>query len=92
MNKSGIIKKISKKLTYFSKQDIEEGLSHILDLISVSLQNKDRVELRGFGSFSSRIRKSRIARNPKTGEVINIDSKSYPYFRASKKLKSDINK
>ena len=71
-------------------QDIDEGITYILNLISESLQIRDRVEIRGFGSFSARNRASRIARNPNTGDAISIGSKYHPYFIASKSLKADL--
>tara|TARA_B100001013_G_scaffold329101_1_gene243217 strand:- start:401 stop:679 length:279 start_codon:yes stop_codon:yes gene_type:complete len=92
MKKSDLVSKISHKINYLTNQDIDEGITYILNLISESLQNRDRVEIRGFGSFSARKRSSRIARNPNTGDAISIGSKYHPYFRASKTLKADLNK
>ena len=64
----------------------------ILGLITETLQNNDRLEVRNFGSFSVRKREQRISRNPKTGTSILVQSKSHPYFRASKFLKESLNK
>ena len=92
MKKSELVSKISKQFNYLTNQDIDESVRAILNLISESLQNGNRVEIRGFGSFSSRKRSSRMARNPNTGKAISVVSKFHPYFRASKSLKADLNK
>lgn len=92
MKKPELVNKIFKELNYYTKQDIDEGTTAILELISESLQNRDRIEIRGFGIFSSRRRSSRMARNPNTGKSISIGPKFYPYFRSSKSLKADLNK
>ena len=92
MKKSELVSKISKKFNYLTNQDIDESVKATLNLISESLQNGNRVEIRGFGSFSSRKRSSRMARNPNTGKAISVVSKFHPYFRASKSLKADLNK
>ncbi len=63
----------------------------VLDSIIESLQSGDKVELRGFGSFRLRERASRIGRNPKTGEKVNVPSKRVPYFKPGKDLKTVIN-
>ena len=92
MKKSDLAKKISYKINYLTNQDIDGGITSVLNLISESLQNRDRVEIRGFGSFSARRRSYRIARNPNTGEAISIGPKFHAYFRASKTLKAALNK
>ena len=73
MKKSDLAKKISYKINYVTNQDIDGGIISVLNLISESLQNRDRVEIRGFGSFSARRRSSRIARNPNTKPGIHIN-------------------
>ncbi len=90
MNKSDLIKKIAKKLNHLDKRDVEEGSSVIIQHLTNSLYSKNRIELRGFGSFSLRKREARFSRNPKSGKSILVESKSYLYFRPSKYLK-DIN-
>tara|TARA_X000000368_G_scaffold367443_1_gene314795 strand:- start:107 stop:385 length:279 start_codon:yes stop_codon:yes gene_type:complete len=87
MNKSGLILKLQESNDFLSKNDIEDSLNVIVDYISDSLSKGDRVEIRGFGSFSSRKRKKRLARNPQTGKSISVPEKYHPYFRASKALK-----
>ena len=91
MNKSDIIKAISLQTHSVKKYDIEESVNQLINLISNSLLEKNRVEIRGFGTFSSRYRPVRLARNPKTGTSITIRSNFYTYFRPSKLLKQQVN-
>jgi len=90
MNKSDLIKNISFKIGNVKKNDTEEAVNLLINLISKSLLEKNRVEIRGFGSFSSRYRPVRLARNPKTGTSITVGSKFYTYFRPSKLLKQQV--
>ena len=92
MNKSHLINNISNKSDSFSEDDIEKSMNSILDLITQSLTNKDRVEVRNFGTFSIRSREERLSRNPKTGTSVLVEAKNHPYFRASKNLKQSLNK
>ena len=92
MNKSDLMTRMSERLTYLDKQDIEASLSCLLEKISESLHKRNRVELRGLGSFSSRERKARLARNPQTGKAIVVSSKFHPYFRTSITFKRELNK
>jgi len=91
MNKSDLIKGISLKIDRLKKNDIEESVNQLINVISNSLLDKNRVEIRGFGTFSSRHRPVRLARNPKTGTSITVGSKFYTYFRPSKLLKQQVN-
>ena len=90
MNKSDIVEKISLQVDKVKKNDIEEAVNQLINLISDSLLEKNRVEIRGFGTFSSRYRPVRLARNPKTGTSITVGSKFYTYFRPSKLLKQQV--
>ena len=92
MNKSQLISNIALKSDSFSEDDIEKSVNSILNLITQSLTNKDRVEVRNFGTFSIRSREERLSRNPKTGTSVFVEAKSHPYFRASKDLKQSLNK
>ena len=92
MNRSGLINKLAKKLVFITNQDTKEGSALIIDKLTSSLQAKDRIELRGFGSFSTRRRPARMGRNPKTGTSITIEPKYHVYFRTSKSLNEDLNK
>ena len=92
MNKSDLIKKISDRKDHLNEDDFYQTVNKILSLISNSLSNGDRVEIRNFGTFSVRAREQRISRNPKTGTSVLVNPKHHPYFRASKHLKESLNK
>ena len=91
MNKSDLVIKISRKQAHFKRVDIEEATDQLTNLIFNTLSRNDRVEIRGFGTFSTRERGARFARNPKTGSSIAVSSKFHPYFRASKLLRQALN-
>ena len=92
MNKSDLIKKISENTDFLNEEDLELTVNIILNLITNSLSNVDRVEIRNFGTFSVRSRDQRISRNPKTGTSVLVEPKNHPYFRASKFLRESLNK
>ena len=92
MNKSALIKHLALKNHSMIEDDIENSVNSILNIISESLSNGSRVELRNFGTFSVRSREQRLSRNPKTGTAVLVEAKSHPYFRASKLLKTSLNK
>ena len=92
MNKSQIIDNLSSKRGLFSDDDIEKSINIIIKLLSESLAKGDRVEIRNFGTFSTRKRQRRVSRNPKTGTSVLVEAKNHPYFRASKHLKESLNK
>ena len=91
MKKSDFISLLSKNLREYNEIDIYLSAEIIQKSIVDSLKKRNRVEIRGFGSFSVRDRKSIRARNPKTGESIELPKRSIPYFRASKLLKQRVN-
>ncbi len=91
MNKSDLVIKISRKQAHFKRADIEEAIDQLTGLISNTLNKDDRVEIRGFGTFSTRKRNARLARNPKTGSSRAVNSKFHPYFRPSKLLRQLVN-
>ena len=91
MNKSEIIENINKETSSLNKPDIKEGVDLLTDFLSESLKSKNRIEVRGFGTFSTRFRKQYFARDPSNGKAIAVDEKHYIYFRASKILKRDLN-
>ena len=91
MNKSELIKQIQNKNKYLSVKDVEDSVNILIDFLSSSLSDINRIEIRGFGSFSVRKRNKRIARNPKTAKAISIPKKYHPYFRSSKNLKGILN-
>ena len=91
MNRSKLISNLIEKNQFLSKNDVEDSVSLMLGTVSDTLAQGGRVELRGFGSFSTRKRNKRISRNPKTGKSILVQEKKHPYFRASKRVKEALN-
>lgn len=92
MIKSELITKIALQNPHLYERDIENVVSAILDEISTALVNKDRVELRGFGAFSTKQRESRGARNPRTGAKVTVENKSVPAFKMGKELRERLNR
>ena len=89
--KSKLLKQLSKNYPNFLKKDLEKFTNIILDEIKQTLKRGERVELRGFGVFSTNIQKARISRNPKTGEKINTPKKKTIHFKMSKDLFKKLN-
>ena len=89
--KSKLLKQLSKNYPNFLKRDLEKFTNIILDEIKRALKRNDRVELRGFGVFSTNIQKARISRNPRTGEKVNTPEKKTIHFKMSKDLFNKIN-
>jgi len=92
VTKSELINQLVLQWPKLSRLDIESIVGIIFDTITVSLSRHNRVEIRGFGSFVAKKRKARKARNPKTGEVVNVPEKWVPFFNTGKRLRIRINK
>ena len=91
VTKLKLIKKLSGNYPNFLKKDLEKFTNIVLDEIKQALKNGDRVELRGFGIFSTNIQKERISRNPKTGEKVNTPEKKTIHFKMAKELFKKLN-
>jgi len=89
--KSKLLKQLSDSYPNFLKKDIEKFLNIILNEIKKTLKRGERVELRGFGIWSTRIQKARISRNPKTGEKIQTPQKKTIHFKMAKELFNKLN-
>ncbi len=89
--KSKLIKQLSKNYPNFLKKDLEKFTDIILKEIKNTLKRGERVELRGFGIFSSKTQKARISRNPKTGEKVNTPTKKTIHFKNSKEMFKKLN-
>ena len=89
--KSKLLKQLSVNYPNFLKKDLEKIIDIILDEIKSTLKRGERVELRGFGIFSSKIQKARISRNPKTGEKVNTPKKKTIHFKMAKDLFKKLN-
>lgn len=90
MTKSELVSSLIAVNTSLSANLVEEGVNEILEQITATLESGERVEIRGFGSFSLRERDERIGRNPKNGECVKLDAKMVPHFKAGKKLKECV--
>ena len=89
--KSKLLIQLKKSYPNFLKKDLEKVVSIVLDEIKKALKRKDRVELRGFGIFSTNIQKARISRNPKTGEKVNTPEKRIIHFKMAKEMFKKLN-
>ncbi len=89
--KSKLLKQLSDSYPNFLKKDIEKFVNIILNEIKKTLKRGERVELRGFGIWSTRIQKARISRNPKTGEKIQTPQKKTIHFKMAKELFNKLN-
>ena len=91
MNKSELIKRMSDRLDQLSSRDVDLAVHHIIEIMSESLAGGERIEIRGFGTFTNHYRKPRTVRNPKTGEVgIQKPGKYVPHFKPGKDLKRRV--
>ncbi len=91
MTKSELIEKIADQQDQLSPKDIELGVKLILEEMSQALATGERIEIRGFGSFSLHYRSSRMGRNPKTGEAVKLEGKYVPHFKPGKELRDRVN-
>ena len=91
MTKSELIDKISASQDHLSPKDVELSIRMILERMTKTLANNDRIEIRGFGSFSLHYRAPRLGRNPKTGSSVELSGKHVPYFKPGKELRDRVN-
>ena len=89
--KSKLLKQLSKNWPNFLQKDLSKFTEIILSEIKQALKRGDRVELRGFGIFSTNIQKARISRNPKTGEKVNTPKKKTIHFKMAKEMFKKLN-
>ena len=91
MVKSELIMRLAEMNPHLYQRDIERIVSTIFEEISEALAKGNRVELRGFGAFSVKKRKPRIARNPRTGDPVKVTQKHVPFFKTGKDLRINLN-
>ena len=91
MLKSELVQRISSQNPNLYERDIDRILNTILDEIVEALRRGDRVELRGFGAFSAKVRGARQGRNPHTGAVVAVTQKAVPYFKTGKEMRERLN-
>ena len=91
MTKSELILKITNKNSYLYHKDVYKIIDTLFNCVTNALKNGDRAELRGFGTFTTKLRNARIGRNPKTGDPVAIPQKKMPFFKMGKSMKERIN-
>lgn len=91
MTKSELIERLIDRHQELSVKEVELAVKAMLDHMTEALANGDRIEIRGFGSFSLHYRAPRMGRNPKTGESVALDAKYVPHFKPGKELRELVN-
>ena len=91
MTKSELIEAIADKQQHLPYKDVELGVKTLLEQMSGALAGGERIEIRGFGSFSLHYRPPRIGRNPKTGEPVSLPGKYVPHFKPGKEMRERVN-
>ncbi|PQJ54246.1 integration host factor subunit beta [Psychrosphaera saromensis] len=90
MTKSELIEALAEKYPNLPIKDVELGVKSIIDNMAETLAAGERIEIRGFGSFSLHYRAPRVGRNPKTGESVNLEAKYVPHFKPGKELRERV--
>ena len=91
MIRSELIAKISEENPHLFQRDVEKIVNTIFEEIIEAMARGDRVELRGFGTFSVKRRDARNGRNPRTGEAVEVEQKHVPFFKTGKQLRDRLN-
>jgi integration host factor beta subunit len=91
MTKSELVEKMVESHSMLSRKEMELVVNTVFDAMTEALQKGEKVEIRGFGSFTIRERGAREARNPKSGEVVSIPAKKTPFFKTGKELRERVN-
>ena len=91
MTKSELILKITNKNSFLYQKDVYKIIDTLFNSVTKALRDGDRVELRGFGTFTTKLRNARIGRNPKTGDPVAIPQKKMPFFKMGKSMRERIN-
>jgi integration host factor subunit beta len=91
MTKSELVEKLLEINTDLTRKDSEMVVEIVFDSMKNALKTGDKIEIRGFGSFTVRERSPREARNPKNGEIVSIPSKKIPFFKTGKELRERVN-
>ncbi len=91
MTRAELIEVLANKQPHIPVRLIELGIKHVFEGMAEALESGHRIEIRGFGSFSLRYRPPRVARNPKTGDVVHTDGKFAPHFKPGKEMRERVN-
>lgn len=90
MTKSELVEILVRRQTHLKAEDVDDSVKGLLDRIAGALMHGERVEIRGFGSFSLHHRAPRIGRNPKNGEPVALPARHVPHFKAGKALRERV--
>jgi integration host factor subunit beta len=91
MTKSELIQRLAESHPHLYHRDVERIVSTVFEEISSALERGDRVELRGFGTYSVKHRDARVGRNPRTGDTVSVAPKTVPFFKTGKHLRDLVN-
>ncbi len=91
MTKSELIEILARKQSHLAYKDVELAVKTLIEQMSQSLSSGERIEIRGFGSFSLHFRPPRMGRNPKTGDAVSLPGKHVPHFKPGKELRERVN-
>jgi len=91
MTKSQLIERLADRARHIPSKEVEVAIKELLEQMAQTLQRGERIEIRGFGSFSLHFRAPREGRNPKTGETVKLDGKYVPHFKPGKELRERVN-
>ena len=91
MIKSELIEKVAAENPHLLQRDVERIVATVFEEITEAIATGNRVELRGFGAFSSKKREERVGRNPRTGESVKVEEKHVPFFKTGKNLRKRMN-
>ena len=91
LTKSGLIETLARNQSHLSPKDVELAVKSLLERMSREMANGERIEIRGFGSFSLHFREPRIGRNPKSGDAVALRGKHVPHFKPGKELRERVN-
>jgi integration host factor subunit beta len=90
MTKSELIEKLATRQSQLSAKEVEAAIKEMLEQMADTLETGDRIEIRGFGSFSLHYRAPRTGRNPKTGTSVELEGKYVPHFKPGKELRERV--
>lgn len=91
MTKSELIEILSQRQNHLTSKDVEFAIKTMIEQMAQTLATGDRIEIRGFGSFSLHFRPPRVGRNPKTGESVPLTGKYVPHFKPGKEMRERVN-
>jgi len=91
MIRSELVAILAKQNPDLSLKEVEKVINTFFETINEQLAKGGRVELRGFGAFSTRARTARTGRNPRTGDAVDVEAKSVPYFKPGKEMRARLN-